>query len=70
MAITPLFCAKTDRGVTVKRADKKPPIPSLRMPPWIRESNTSPTTGWRDTSAEAVMSPMASIARETEGGIT
>ncbi len=29
IAITPLFWAKMDRGVTVKRADRKPPIPSL-----------------------------------------
>lgn len=26
--ITPLFCAKMESGVTVNRADKKPPIPS------------------------------------------
>lgn len=65
IAMTPLFCANIDRGVTVKRAEKKPPIPSLRIPPWIRESKRSPTTSCRETSADAVMSPMASMARET-----
>ena len=29
IAITPLFCAKIDRGVTVNKAERKPPIPSL-----------------------------------------
>ena len=29
IAMTPLFWAKTERGVTVKRAEKKPPRPSL-----------------------------------------
>ena len=28
IAMTPLFCAKTDRGATVNKADMKPPIPS------------------------------------------
>ena len=36
-----------------------------KMPPWTRESNSMPSTGKRETSAEAVMSPVASIARET-----
>jgi hypothetical protein len=33
-------------------------------PPWILDSKSSPSTSTRDTSAEAVISPMASIATE------
>jgi hypothetical protein len=29
ITITPLFCAKMERGVTVKRAEMRPPRPSL-----------------------------------------
>lgn len=29
IAITPLFCAKMERGVTVNRAERNPPMPSL-----------------------------------------
>ena len=29
MAMTPLFCAKIERGVTVNNAETKPPMPSL-----------------------------------------
>ena len=36
-----------------------------RIPPWMRESNSRPSTGSLETSAEAVMSPVASIAKET-----
>ena len=33
------------------------------MPPWMRESKSSPSTSSRETSHVAVMSPMASMAR-------
>ena len=65
----------------MKRAEKKPPMPSAcvrfkrsvresidgrtRIPPWTRESNSRPSTGNFETSAEAVISPVASIAKET-----
>jgi len=51
-AITPLFWAKILivslrmmvqtylMGVTVNRAEKNPAIPSARIPPWIRLSNS------------------------------
>lgn len=36
-----------------------------RIPPCILVSNSSPWTGRRDTSADAVISPMASMAKDT-----
>ena len=62
-AMTPLFCAKVDMGVIVQRPASKPLKPSANTPPWIRESNSLPSTSSLDTSQVAVMSPMASIMR-------
>lgn len=48
-AMTPLFCAKVDMGVMVMKAASMPLSPSARMPPWMRESNTSPSTSSWET---------------------
>jgi hypothetical protein len=58
-------------GVTVKRPERKPAIPSARTPPWMRESNSgcrrelactcamreslTPSTSTLETSLEAVI---------------
>ena len=62
-AMTPLFWAKVDMGVMVMSAARIPLIPSARMPPWMRESKSSPSTSRRDTSQVAVISPIASQAQ-------
>lgn len=61
-AMTPLFCAKVDMGVMVQRPAMMPFSPSANTPPWIRESNSLPSTWRRETSQVAVISPIASIA--------
>ena len=53
-AMTPLFCAKVDMGVMVMRAASMPLSPSARMPPWMRESNTSPSTSSWETGGVIV----------------
>lgn len=60
-AMTPLFWAKVDMGVMVARPAIIPLKPSARIPPWIRESKSLPSTWRRETSHVAVMSPIASI---------
>jgi len=53
-AMTPLFCAKVDMGVMVMRVASIPLSPSARMPPWMRESNTSPSTSSWETGGVIV----------------
>ena len=50
-------------GVIVHRAATIPFMPSASTPPWMRESNTLPSTSSRLTSHVAVMSPIASIIK-------
>lgn len=60
--MTPLFCANTDIGVIVHRPAMQPESPSARIPPWMRESNKSPSTSNRETSQVAVMSPIRFVS--------
>ena len=62
-AMTPLFWAKVDIGVMVHKPASIPLNPSAKIPPWIRESKSLPSTWRRDTSQVAVISPIASIIR-------
>jgi hypothetical protein len=62
-AMTPLFWAKVDIGVMVQRPASMPLMPSAKIPPWILESKSLPSTWSLETSHVAVMSPMASIIR-------
>ena len=69
-AMTPLFCAKVDMGVMVMRAASMPLSPSARMPPWMRESKTSPSTSSWETGGMIVSRVLrvAGLEGEKTGG--
>lgn len=53
-----------DMGAFMARPLSMPLMPSASKPPWMRDSNRGPRTGWRDASELAVMSPMTSSPTE------
>jgi hypothetical protein len=67
--MTPLFCANLLVGVMVIKPAATLIRPSVSNPPWIRDSYTSPSNGIRETSHDAVMSPIASVAIMTNTAI-
>eukprot|EP00966_Prymnesium_polylepis_P122465 2831030-Prymnesium_polylepis.1 len=60
-SMTPLFCEKVVLGAQVKRAARKELTPSARRPPCTLESASLPSSGMRDASHDALMSPMDSM---------